>query len=225
MEQPWGADHLDGNNGRFWSGAGCRDISFVMPYSAVMAHAAMLAEQVRVAVSVPQAQIKVWIRSGDGTVAVQTVPVHLERAIPLADRILYIDEGVIAKMNRLRDAHLPRETGGILLGYHDQNVGAVVVVDAMEAPPDSQSTEGSFERGVQGVAEIAKEAHRRTAGVVGYVGEWHSHPPGHTADPSTDDLYQLVYLALGMSHDGLPAVTVIVGEDGDLRALIGAIRS
>lgn len=225
IEQPWGADHLDGNNGRFWSGAGCRDISFVMPYSAVMAHAGVLAEQVRAAVSVPQAQIRVWTRSSDGAMAVHAVPVQGERAISLADTTLYIDEGVIAKMNRLRDAHLPRETGGILLGYHDQNIEAVVVVDAMEAPPDSQSTEGYFERGVHGAAEAAKEAHRRTAGVVSYVGEWHSHPPGHAADPSTDDLYQLVYLALGMSHDGLPAVTIIVGEDGDLRALIGAIRS
>jgi len=52
----------------------------------------------------------------------------------------------------------------------------------------------------------------RTAGVVGYVGEWHSHPDNYPAIPSTDDLIQLSYLALGIAGDGLPALQVIVNE-------------
>lgn len=225
MESDWGSDHLDGNNGTYWSGAGCRDISFVMPYSGIVAHAAVLSEQVRAAVALPEAQIKVWTRTADGAVAVQRVPVHAERRMGLGEMNLFMDEGVGAKMRRLRAEHLPRETGGVLLGYHDLNIGAIVVVDAMEAPPDSQSTGAFFERGVQGIVEAAKEAHRRTAGIVGYIGEWHSHPPGYRADPSRDDLYQLAYLAIGLSHDGMPAVTVIVGEDGDLQALMATVRS
>jgi integrative and conjugative element protein (TIGR02256 family) len=225
MEGDWGSDHLDGNYGTYWSGAGCRDISFVMPYSGIVAHAAVLSEQVRAAVALPEAQIKVWTRTADGAMAVHGVPVHSERRMRLGDMALFIDEGIIAKMRRLRAEHLPRETGGVLLGYHDLNIGAIVVVDAMEAPPDSESTEASFERGVQGVADAAKEAHRRTAGIVGYIGEWHSHPPGYSADPSRDDLYQLAYLAIGLSHDGMPAVTVIIGEDGDLQALMATVRS
>jgi integrative and conjugative element protein (TIGR02256 family) len=138
---------------------------------------------------------------------------------------LFIDDAVVEKMRRLRQSHLPNETGGVLLGYHDLNINAIVVVDAMEAPPDSRSSPGSFERGVQGVADAAKEAHRRTAGIVGYIGEWHSHPPGHSANPSGDDFYQLAYLALGMSHDGLAAVSLIVGAGGELQALKAQVRS
>jgi len=116
------------------------------------------------------------------------------------------------------------ETGGILLGYHDQNIKATVIVEVMPAPADSQSSPAHFKRGVQGVLEAVQEAMRRTAGVVGYIGEWHSHPPGHGADPSPDDLYQLAYLALGMSHEGLPAVSIIVGADGDLQAMNCEVR-
>ena len=67
------------------------------------------------------------------------------------------------------------------------------------------------------------EASRRTAGIVGYVGEWHSHPQGHSASPSRDDWIQLIHLALGMSEDGLPGVQLIVGESG-LQLLKGAMR-
>jgi hypothetical protein len=64
------------------------------------------------------------------------------------------------------------------------------------------------------MASVA-EAGRRTANIVRYLGEWHSHPRGHSAAPSRDDFYQLVYLATGMADEGLPALQLIVGE-GDL---------
>ncbi len=111
----------------------------------------------------------------------------------------------------------------MLLGYYDFNIGAVVVVAGMPAPADSKSSQRSFERGVAGLADAVAEASRRTAGIVGYIGEWHSHPPGHSASPSRDDLVQLVHLALGMADDGLPAVQLIVGEH-DLQVLQGMVK-
>ncbi|WP_421955258.1 Mov34/MPN/PAD-1 family protein [Polaromonas sp.] len=225
MEQPWGADHLAGNHGTFWSGAGCRDISLVMSYSAVVAHGALLAEQVRTLFEASDAAIRVWVRDAQsGAITAHVVPVCEEQVIDLENMALCIDAGVVEKMHSLRKSNFPNETGGILLGYHDLNVNAIVVVDALAAPPDSRSSPASFERGVLGVADAAKEAHKRTAGIVGYIGEWHSHPPGHSAEPSYDDFYQLVYLALGMSHDGLAAVSLIVGSGGELQALKCAVR-
>jgi hypothetical protein len=73
------------------------------------------------------------------------------------------------------------------------------------------------------LAKAVSEASRRTAGIVNYIGEWHSHPPGHSASPSKDDLIQLVHLALGMADDGLPGVQLIVGED-DLQVLQGMVK-
>ena len=109
------------------------------------------------------------------------------------------------------------------LANHDFNINAVVVVDALPAPRDSKASSGSFERGLDGVTEASIEAGRRTAGIVGYIGEWHSHPEGYSTAPSGDDKYQLAYLTLGLSLEGLAAVMLIVG-DGELCALQGSIE-
>lgn len=224
IQEDWGRRHLEGNLTSFWSGASCRDISLVMPYSRIMAHASTLAEQVPVAVARSVAQIRVWQRDpSSGSVSVHDVLVHPERRMKFGDLDLFMDEGAEQQLRELRNANLPNETGGVLLGYYDFNVNVVVIVGGLSAPPDSKSSPGSFERGVAGLAAAVKEASRRTAGVVGYVGEWHSHPRGHSASPSRDDLIQLVHLALGMADDGLPGVQLIIG-DHDLQLLQGTVK-
>jgi hypothetical protein len=67
-------------------------------------------------------------------------------------------------------------------------------------------------------------ASARTAGIVGYIGEWHSHPRGHSATPSREDLVQLAEISFGMHDDGLPAIQLIVGED-DIQVLQGEVKS
>ena len=213
IQENWGKDHLTSNARSFWSGASCRDISVVMPYSRIMGQASTLAEQIPWAAACEDALIRVWQRDPvRGIVEVHDVPTALERCMKLGNFDLFIDSGVEQQLQLLRTQCLPNETGGVLLGYYDFNIGAAVVVAGLPAPSDSKSSPGSFKRGVTGLAEAVNEASRRTSGIVGYIGEWHSHPPGHSASPSRDDLVQLAYLALGMADDGLPAVQLIVGE-------------
>jgi len=210
----WGSRHLEGNLRHFWSGASCRDISVVMPYSKIATHAGTLAEQVRFATRQPDARIRVWQRDPEsGAITVHRVDAHPEHRLQLGNCDLFIDEGVYEKLRAMRAASLPEETGGILLGYYDLTVKSVAVVDALPAPADSKSSREAFERGVGGLKDAVAEAARRTAGIVQYIGEWHSHPSGCSARPSTDDGIQLMYLALRMAEDGLPAVQLIVGDD------------
>lgn len=224
IQEAWGQDHLAGNASSFWSGASCRDISMVMPYSRIMGQASTLAEQIPRAAEREEALIRVWQRDPiRGVVNVYDVPPLSERCIKLGEFDLFIDIGVEGQLREYRTKGFPNETGGVLLGYYDFNVGAVVVVAGLPAPPDSKAAPGSFERGIAGLAEAVSEASRRTAGIVNYIGEWHSHPPGHSASPSKDDLIQLVHLALGMADDGLPGVQMIVGED-DLQVLQGTVK-
>lgn len=224
INQDWGVTHLDGNLGTFWSGASCRDISAVMSYSQIVGHAATLAEQVQQAASRLDALIRVWSRTPDtGVVVVHNVSVAHECSMKFDELELFIDEGVKEKLRAMRLKNLPSETGGILLGYYDFNVNSVIIVDALPAPVDSTSSRSSFERGVAGLTAAVEDAAKRTAGVVNYLGEWHSHPPGYSANPSRDDMLQLVYLALGMSDEGLPAVSLIVGEGG-IQILQGIAR-
>lgn len=224
IQADWGKTHLSSHVNSFWSGASCRDISVVMPYSRVLGQASTLAEQVQATVAREQASIRIWQRDPvRGAVEVHEVPVLPERCFALGELGLFIDDGVEKQLRDLRQQGFPNETGGVLLGYYDFNVKAVVVVAGLPAPSDSKASPGSFERGIAGLADAVKDAAARTAGIVGYIGEWHSHPPGHSASPSRHDLVQLIHLALGMADDGLPAVQLIVGEH-DLQLLQAAVQ-
>lgn len=82
-------------------------------------------------------------------------------------------------------------------------------------PPDSKEETDGFVRGVCGLEEVVKAAQERTGQIVGYVGEWHSHPPNHSSKPSGDDLLLLGHLAVRLSEDGQPALMLIAGEEGE----------
>jgi hypothetical protein len=224
IHEVWGERHLEGNLGTYWSGASCRDISVAMPYSRITVHASTLAEQVMLRTQCDKACIRIWERDPDtGDVSVHDIEPFGERRLDFDDLKVFYDDALAAHLNALRLAALPNETGGVLLGYHDFNVGAIVLVDALPAPSDSRASPGSFERGIAGLAETVQDASGRTAGIVGYVGEWHSHPRGHSAAPSRDDLIQLAELSLGMHGDGLPALQLIVGEK-DIQVLQGKVK-
>lgn len=213
VRESWGRHHLDGNLGSFWSGATCRDITAIMPYSRILGHASMLAEQIPMAATSPDARIRVWQRDPKlGSVTSCDIAVSEEMCLSFGSFNLFMDAGLLTQLREWRAASLPAETGGVLLGYHDFNASSITVVAALPAPPDSASSPVCFERGVEGLSENVREASRRTAEIVSYIGEWHSHPYGHSASPSRKDFVQLLYLARGMAEDGLPAVQLIVGE-------------
>lgn len=217
----WGAEHLRNNYGTFWSGAGCRDISVALPYSHVLAHAATQAEQLMELSKHEDAAIRVWVRDTvTGNVQAHAVPVEEQVTYSMGAYVAYMDKGLEAKLFKLREASLPSETGGILLGYWDFNVNALVLVDALPAPSDSVANRESFVRGTDGLLDTLVEVKRRTAGIVSYVGEWHSHPRGVKAQPSSDDLLQLATLSTRMAEDGMPVVSIIVGE-GEIQLMQG----
>jgi len=224
IQMDWGEVHLGGHTDTFWSGASCRDISAVMPYSRILGQASTLAEQIQTAAASEDALIRIWQRDPvHGAVEVHDASVSPERRIPLGELNLFIDIGAEQQLRDLRMQGFPNETGGALLGYYDFNIKAIIVVAGVPAPPDSTAGPSFFERGVAGLAKAVKNASLRTAGMVGYIGEWHSHPPGHSASPSRNDLVQLIHLSRGMADDGLPAVQIIVGEH-DLQVLQGAVK-
>lgn len=213
INKPWGAGHLDSKQATFWSGASCRDISAKLEYAAVLGHAATINPQLRGLLDSPAAAIRVWIRN-ESTGAVQAIFVPVCQSI---ERVMEgirmrFDEGFVRRLRAMREQFLPKETGGIVVGYFDLNLRELVLVDCFPAPPDSVHSTSHFIRGVKGVEAAVIQAHKRTAGVVHYVGEWHSHPPGHSAMPSRDDFIQLHRLSDVMAQDGVPVLQVIVGE-------------
>jgi integrative and conjugative element protein (TIGR02256 family) len=210
--EPWGMEHLAAKTARFRSGTSCRDFSFVMPYSAVLPHAATLAEHIQSLTDT--GLIRVWQRDRTtGAVAVHDVPLSPAIMTERGGFTVVWDEATLQKVKDLRAQALPHETGGVLIGYHDLSEQRIYIVDALAAPTDSIGTPEGFERGVKGLADHFAEIRRRTAGQVGYLGEWHSHPKGIPARPSEDDIGQLLYLGELLQRENLPALQFIVAEN------------
>lgn len=212
LSNDWGANHLTGHRGTYWSGASCRDISYKLPHSSIVAHAGTLAEQIILRYEIPGASITVWHRDQSGAVSVFDIPTFDPVGRQCGSFAICLDKGLEAKLREMRAASLPNESGGILLGYHDFNLGEIVIVDALPPPPDSDCSVDHFDRGVEGLVVVFNEVQRQTANVVTYIGEWHSHPKYHTARQSQIDVLQLFRLAMGMADDGLPVLQLIVGE-------------
>lgn len=214
LSSEWGQEHLAHHLGDRWVGGGCRDISVRMSNESIHTHAGILARQVRKAVAQSQARICVWASDDEsGSVTAHEITPAQVITAESADWTIKYDDALVEKLYRIRQQALPNETGGAILGVTDLKTKTIVIVDVLPTPPDSEASPTHFIRGQEGQAEAMAEVHKRTAGVVDYVGEWHSHPNGCAARPSVDDLKLLDKLHQQMSVDGLPALMVIVGRD------------
>ncbi|WP_157660684.1 Mov34/MPN/PAD-1 family protein [Burkholderia ubonensis] len=209
----WGASHLVGHQGSYWVGAGCRDLSGVLSQEVVQLHGATLARQIRLLSGRPEAQIRVWSMHKDsGALAADVVRAEASLHSHLGEWSVIWDEGLERKLRDIRTGGLPKETGGVILGYIDQKRKAIHIVDVLSAPSDSDASQTGFTRGAAGVKEAIEHASMLTANIVGYLGEWHSHPRHSSATPSIADAALLAYLAETLTMDGVPALMVIVGE-------------
>lgn len=213
LNHEWGTKHLVGNYGHLRVGGGCRDVSNVMSPELINVNAAILARQVRLKSEKPDAAICVWHSDQEtGAVMAQAIKVAAPVLGSMGPWTIVIDEEVLARMRELRKAALPNETGGVLLGYFDMKLMRLYVVDSLPAPSDSKEERAGYIRGSEGVVEAVNAAQARTANIVSYIGEWHSHPPRASTFPSSDDMHLLSYLATSLQHDGLPALMLIVGD-------------
>jgi len=89
-----------------------------------------------------------------------------------------LNNGLDKKLKLLLRHSKPNETGGLLIGMINFKRKIIYVSRALKAPPDSKSSPYAFVRGIQDVPEKVFEIQKRTGGILGYVGEWHTHPFG-----------------------------------------------
>ena len=71
------------------------------------------------------------------------------------------------------DESLPLETGGILLGFRASDV---IVATRALVVPDPRSSRHSYLLHGRRAQTLMATARNETPAVVGYVGEWHTHP-------------------------------------------------
>lgn len=214
LTQDWGATHLVDHLGDRWVGGGCRDISVRMSIESINSHAGILSRQLRESVLKTEARICVWAYDErTGGVSAHEIPVSQVHTDTSNGWTLKYDSALGGKLKQARLAALPNETGGSIVGVTDFKARTILIVDVLPTPEDSDASPTHFKRGEKGQGEALEDVRQRTAAVVGYLGEWHSHPNGYSAKPSKDDDALIDTLHRKMRVEGLPALMMIVSKD------------
>jgi hypothetical protein len=192
----------------------CREVSSQIPQTSVAIHAAIATDAILKTISSDEAMAAVW-RIDTPTMAVTRIEIDSR---PMREFIadgwtLLISAALLDELERRREAHLPAETGGVLVGDFDLERQIVYIVADIKAPADSVETTTGFVRGTFGLGQAVTELNTRTHGALDYVGEWHSHPEGVAARPSGEDVTLYEHMAEAMRVEGRPPVMIIVGGE------------
>jgi hypothetical protein len=69
-----------------------------------------------------------------------------------------------------------KETGGVLIGVANYKTKVIHVFEIVPEPKGSVGTQVAFTRGITGLPELVNEVKYNTGEIIGYIGEWHTHP-------------------------------------------------
>ena len=85
---------------------------------------------------------------------------------------------VLETLNREASRYRRNETGGVFIGICNYKTKTIHVFDTIIAPSDSKHHPVYFYRGIENLPEQVKQIKEITGGMIGYIGEWHTHPMG-----------------------------------------------
>lgn len=120
---------------------------------------------------------------------------------------------IFRQLQREMSVALPNEAGGILVGYIHYKKRVIYVTHTLPPPPDSVGWPYAFRLGVDDVPEQVRQIRERTGGLIGYVGEWHSHTNG-AHQLSRRDLEAAEQVGASVRRVGLPTHIMIVNRSG-----------
>lgn len=201
----------------------CRSLSNRIPATRAALLSALAAGGIKEALAEDAGSIRIWRMADNGDIRHLQVSAQITIRVQVGDWTLCYDQGVLDQLAEMREARLPNETGGVLLGIVDMSRKSLHVVSGLPQPPDSVGSVTGFERGVAGLAESVNEAIESSLHQLRYVGEWHSHPVHSSALPSSTDLRQLAWLRHEIQAEGLPALIAIAADDGRFSFVIAPI--
>jgi hypothetical protein len=213
LTEPSLAHHFGRDAARLRYAQSCRDVSSTLPHHLAALHAAIGSKAVRDTVEAPAAAIKIWHADSDLQVSLLSVPTSPMIEHSVGGWTVCTDQVLLSKILGLRESKLPNETGGVLIGSFDLERRIVYLVDTIPSPPDSEEWPTLYIRGSAGLANEVRAVSERTAGMLQYVGEWHSHPRHVPPLPSPDDCKVFAWLTELMDRDGFPAIMLIAGDD------------
>ena len=210
------ANHLNASEAPVRYGLSCRDVTIILSQELVALHAAIGSQGLRTAIASPNATSLIWrVDTADSTVSKVQLPLNPVIEQKLGEWRVYADTWLLEKVMAKRSEKLPSETGGVLIGTFDMQRHIIYVVDVLFSPPDSDEWPTVYVRGCQDLATEIARVQSLTAGALGYVGEWHSHPKGYGAGASPTDEEAISMLAAEMAYEGLPALMLIAADNNE----------
>ena len=119
-----------------------------------------------------------------------------------------IKELLLANGNR----QAPKETGGVLIGIANYKTKTIHVFDIIAEPQGSHGTYCEFVRGANNLPAEIDEIKKVTGNVIGYIGEWHTHPM-NLKGLSTNDEKTIAELMVLNRMIPIPTCALIVTPD------------
>ncbi len=127
-------------------------------------------------------------------------------------RIAYIPPEIQTKMEGLAIQSGINETGGILVGYFDDEKNAIVT-DASDPGPNAVCLPTKFLKDTVYTQQWLENQIKSSARPIEYIGEWHSHTNGDTT-PSITDITSLTGIAESPNYLCQTPIMLILGSNG-----------
>lgn len=128
------------------------------------------------------------------------------RIVPVGSLEIGLDDSVLAAFRLWQQSDRSPEACGILLGM--QWPARWEVTEATPPQRTDRRSRLHYVREVPGHLDIAQRRWEESAGLIGYLGEWHTHPQSR-AEPSGTDLREAALLS---SRNGAAVLSIVVGR-------------
>jgi proteasome lid subunit RPN8/RPN11 len=118
---------------------------------------------------------------------------------------------VAREMRRRLTVAAPNETGGLMVGVVHSKRRIIYVTRIVNPPDDSEGSYSGFSMGTIELPEELDRVKKASGDLLGFVGDWHSHPRG-SGKISTTDMEAMMTTKRNFDRAGMPTFILIVSH-------------
>lgn len=162
-------------------GLGCNSNTMRIADDVISHHAAIFSLKIRELIDYEDTHGKIMINYLDtdsfenSYTKILEVPSFISKISTCGEWNIKISEIVYGHIMDELHKHSPKETGGILIGHINVKKKTIYIFDTF-TPEDSERYPYAFIRGIKDVPQYIKTIIKSSGGLIGYAGEWHTHP-------------------------------------------------